>query len=101
MQVILTQIKSVIAPHNNTPNLQPTKDISPHNTSTPTNTKSTNINKTHPPRDNITPSLATFNQTKQIIMDIDKLSHSTTLCNKLLQSLNLNGLCKYDNSHQA
>ena len=30
-----------------------------------------------------------------------KLSHSTTLCNKSLQSLNLNGLCKYDNSHQA
>ena len=34
-------------------------------------------------------------------MDIDTLSHSTTLCNKIIQSLNLNGLCKYDNLHKA
>ena len=40
-----------------------------------------------------------FEQNKQIIMDIDKLSHSTTLCNNIIQSLNIKGLCKYDNLH--
>ena len=33
-------------------------------------------------------------------MSIDTLSHSPTLCNKILQELNLNGLCKYNNTHQ-
>ena len=47
------------------------------------------------------PPVTMFEQTKQIIMDIDTLSHSTTLHKKILQSLNLNHMCKYDNSHQA
>ena len=47
------------------------------------------------------PLTTTFNHNKQIIMDIHKLSHSNTVCNKILQSLNPNGLCRYDNSHQA
>ena len=34
-------------------------------------------------------------------MDIDTLSHSNTLCNKILKSLNLKGLCKYDSFHKA
>ena len=34
-------------------------------------------------------------------MDIDALSHSPTLHNKILQELNLNGLCQYYNTHQA
>ena len=34
--------------------------------------------------DNITPSIATLNETKQIITDVDKLSHSATICNKVL-----------------
>ena len=34
-------------------------------------------------------------------MDIDALSHSHTLCNKILQELNLNCFCQYSNSHQA
>ena len=29
------------------------------------------------------------------------LSQSSTLCNKILQELNLNGLCPYNNTHQA
>ena len=29
------------------------------------------------------------------------LSHSPTLYNKILQELNLNGLCKYNNTHQS
>ena len=48
-----------------------------------TNAKSTNIYKTHSPRDNITPPITMFEQTNQIIMDIDTLSYSTTLCNKI------------------
>ena len=39
--------------------------------------------------------------TKQIIVDIDKLSHSTTLCNIIIQSLNLKDLCKYNHTHKA
>ena len=42
-----------------------------------------------------------LNKPNQIIMDIDILLHSNTLCNKILQSLNLNGLCKYDSLHKA
>ena len=34
-------------------------------------------------------------------MDIDASSHSPTLCNKILQELNLNGLCQYNNLHKA
>ena len=34
-------------------------------------------------------------------MDTEALSHSSILCNKILQELRLNGLCKYDNTHQA
>ena len=52
-------------------------------------------------KDNITNPVTTFEQTKQIIMDIDVMSHSTTLCNQILQALNVNSLCKYDNLHKA
>ena len=47
-----------------------------------------------------TSTLSTFEQTKQIILDIDTLSHSGTLQHKMLKSLNLKGLCKYDDSHK-
>ena len=63
--------------------------------------KSTNINKIHSPRDSITLLVTTFEQTKQIIMDKDTLSHSITLHNRTIQSLNLKGLCQYDNSDKA
>ena len=59
------------------------------------------LHKTQPPSDNITFTIATFDETKQIITDIDKLSHSTTINNKVLQAMNLHGLCKYDNLHQV
>ena len=39
-----------------------------------------------------------FEQTKQIILDIDILSHSDILRDKMLKSLNLQGLYKYDGS---
>ena len=34
-------------------------------------------------------------------MVIDTLLHSNALCNKILQSLNLNGLCTYDSLHKS
>ena len=34
-------------------------------------------------------------------MDIDALSHSPTLHNKILKELSLNGLCLYNSTHQA
>ena len=34
-------------------------------------------------------------------MEIDPLSHSPTLHNKILQELNLSGLCQYSNSHKV
>ena len=50
----------------------------------------------------LTNLIANFkNKTKQIIIDLDALSHLSSLHNKILQELNLNGLCKYSNSHQA
>ena len=49
----------------------------------------------------LTHFLTNFDKKNQIIMDIDALSHSPTLCNKILQELNLNGLCQYNNAQQA
>ena len=60
-----------------------------------------NTDKTHSLRDAITPPAITFELTKQMIMDIDRLSHSTTLHNIIVQSLNLKCLCKYNNLHKA
>ena len=51
-------------------------------------------------KNNVTHPVTTFEQAKQIIMDIDALLHSPTLHNKNLQELNLNGLCNYDNTHK-
>ena len=81
--------------------LQLIQDVNPHTTHTQTKAKSASIIKTHSHRDNIAPTVTMFKWTKQIIMDMDTLSHSTTLHNKILQSLNLSGLYKYDNSCQA
>ena len=93
--------KDPINPHVNTVDLQPTQDVNPHTTPNITKATKTDLTKAHPPRDNITSYITTFNETEQIITDIDKLSHSTTIHNKVLPAMNLNGLCKYDNLHQA
>ena len=87
--------------HDNMPDLQPTQDISPHSIHMQTNAKSTSIKQTHSIIDNIKPPVTTFKKTKNIIMNIDALSYSTTLHNKIKQSINLNGLCKYDTLHKA
>ena len=81
--------------HNDTPDLDPTQDVNLH--TTPTNTVKGIKQKTPTQVQHYILNHNVFNQTKQIIMDIDKLSHSTMLCSKILQSFNLNGLCKYDN----
>ena len=90
-----------MTPFNNTPHLQPRQDIKPHTILILTNTKSTNINKTHSARDAIMLPVATFEWTKQIKMGIDKLLHLITLCNFSIHSLSLKGLCKYNNLHKA
>ena len=53
------------------------------------------------PKSSITHPATNFEQAKQIIMDIDALSFSPTLQNKILQELKLHGLCKYNNTQQA
>ena len=98
---MLPWIKPPMIPQDNVPDLHPTQDANPHTIHTQINTMSTHMNKTHSPRANIMPSVTTFEQTKHIIMNIDALSHSTTLSNRILQSLYLNGLCKYDNLCKA
>ena len=63
-----------------------TSDNHEHTTTSPKHTKrpdSSENTLTHP--------ITHFQQTKQIIMDIDALSCSPTLHNKILQELNLNG----------
>ena len=90
-----------MTPYNHNPNLQPTQDVNQHTTPKTMKTKSTAINKMQPPRNNIISPTTMFDNTKQIIMDIGKLSHSTTIHNIILQLLYPNGLCKYDFSHQA
>ena len=94
---MLLTIKPPMTPHDNMPHLQPTQDVNLHVIHTQTNPKSTHINKAHSPRDNTMLLVTTLEKTKQIIRDIDALSHSTTLWNKILKSLNHNGWCKSDN----
>ena len=52
------------------------------------------------PANNIRTNLISNFEEKKIIMDRDALSHSTKLHYKILQELNLNGLCQYSNSHK-
>ena len=52
-------------------------------------------------KNSLTPCITDFEQTKQIIMETYTLSQSPMLHNKILQELNLNGLCQYNKTHQA
>ena len=52
-------------------------------------------------KNSITHPVTNIEQAKQIIKYIVTLSHSTTLCSKVLQELNFNGFCKHNNTHQA
>ena len=45
--------------------------------------------------------ITNFERTKQIIMDINSLSHSPELCNEILQESNHSGLCQYNKSCKA
>ena len=84
-----------------TSDFQLPRNISLHPKNTDLNINATCIKVNQSPRENITPTLTTFEQTKQIIMDIDAISHSNTLCNIILKSLKLNGLFKYKCLHKA
>ena len=99
--VSTTNIASNNPPYNKTSDLQPTQDVNPNAIHTQTNTKSTHLYRAWSTKDNIMHPVAAFEQTKQIIMDIDALLHSPALCNQILQALNLNDLYKYDNLHKA
>ena len=64
----------------------------------------TSPNHTYRPgslENSLTDPTTNFEPPKQIIMEIDALSHAHTLHNKILWELSLNGLCQYNNTHQA
>ena len=81
MQVILAE-KASNKPHDRTPDLQPSQDVNPNMVTCTRKHKVNKHTQTHSLRDNITPPITTFEQTKQIIIDIDKLLHCTTLHKK-------------------
>ena len=84
-----------------TPDRQAIPTLKPSDIHTQTKTQPTQTHRPVSPENSITHSVTNFEQTKQIIMDIDALSHSPALYNKILQELNLHGLCLYNNTHQA
>ena len=89
--------------HDSTTAFPLARNVSLHPTNTDSNINATciKLNQPLPPRENITTAFTMFKQTKQIIMDIDTISHANTPHNKLLKSLNINGLCKYDSLHKV
>ena len=87
--------------HDRTPYRQSVPSLNPTDIHTQTKTPQTHTYRPDLPVNNTTHPVTNFKQTKQIIMDIDTLSHSPTLCNKILQELNLNWLFLYNNTHQA
>ena len=84
-----------------TPDRQIIPTFNPSDVHTQTKTQPTHTYRPVSAENSITHSVTNFKQTKQVIMDIDALSHSPALCNKIFQELNLNGLCLYNNTHQA
>ena len=87
--------------HDKTPDKQSAYSLNQSNGHKQTTTSPKHTHRPHSPKNGITCPVANFKQTKQIIMDVDALSHFPTLCNKILQELNLNDLCLYNNTHQA
>ena len=77
--------------HDNTPDRQSapalnTNDIHKHTTTSPTHTYRPNSSKHM-----LTHFVTNFEETKQIIMDIDTLSHLPNIHNTILQELNHSG----------
>ena len=87
--------------HNRTPYKQSVPTLNPCDIHTQTKSPPTHTYRPDSPVNSITHPVTNFKQTKQIIMDINALPHSPTLCNKILHELNLNGSCLYSNTHQA
>ena len=86
-------------PYDRIPNRQSILDPKQSGIDTQTKTQLTHTYGPASPKKSITHPVTNFEQAKQIIMNIDALSYSTTLHNQILQELNLNGLCKYNNTH--
>ena len=82
--------------HDNITNVQSTHDSHPSANKQPSHTQ-----QPVSPINSITHPDTRFEQAKHIIMNIDTLSHSPTEQNKILQELNLHGLCKYSSIQQA
>ena len=87
--------------YDRTPDRQSVPTLNPSDVHKQTKTPPTHTYRPDLPVKSITHWVTNFKQTKQIIMDIDAVSHSSTLCNKILWDLKLNGLCLYNNTHQA
>ena len=75
--------------------------LNPSKVYTQTKTQITHTYRLVSPENSIIHPVTNFEQTKQIIMDIDMFSHSPTLCDKILQDVNINGLCLYNSTHCA
>ena len=84
-----------------TPDRQSIPIQKPSDVHTQTKTQTTHTYRPVSPENSITHTVTNFKQTKQIIMDIDMLSHSPTLHNRLLHELDLHGLCLYSKTNQA
>ena len=87
--------------HNNTPYKQWVPMLNPSDTHKHITTPPNPTYRRDPSEYSLTHPATNFQQTKQIIMDIGALSHLPTLHNKILQELNINGLCQNNNMHQA
>ena len=86
-------------PHDMTLDRQSIPNLSPNDIHTQMNAQPTHIYRAAASKDNVTHQIPL--NTKQIVMDIDALSHSPTLHDKILQELKLNRLWNYDNTHKA
>ena len=94
----LTQNKPL---HNNTTNRLSTHDPNPSNIHLQANTQPTQTHRSVSSTNSITLPATSFDQAKQITMNIDALSCSPTLQDQILQEVNLHGLCIYNNTQHA
>ena len=86
-------------PHDGIPNRQSILDQNPSDIHTQTHSQLILTDQPHL-KHHCNP-VTNFEHAKQIIMNIEALPHSPTLHNKILQELNLSGLCKYNSTQQA
>ena len=88
-------------PHDNITNRQSICNPNPSDIHSQTHTQPIQTYRPTSPKNSITHPATNFEQAKQIIMNIEKLSHTSTVQKKIVWELNLHGLCKYNNTQQA